>query len=540
MALHAIVHREGYSYTEAIEELNPETIQKSQELFELYRQTGIIKADAYDSKKWTMTDEVHKGVELNFEVDELHCIRETAPKLACSLRDYKLAMRLVMTSRFGYSLKTLQSGAAALRKFADNLTVPADYTQAQMIADLLYLLPGRSRYREDIQSEIDDISPLSKNDGQQRRLAHYQSYLRFADILKEFWETASSAEKILFFPVWFWFCITGVLPLRPTECVVTPRQCIKQIDGKYFLEVRRTKKKGTVREARYTLEQDYERCQYPIPKHLALEILEYLSVTESTYESDIDVLFCKSTQFLGAGIRIENDNHYTYNNLKQCLSYFYRNIIQERFGYAVVNDCDRLSDGEIEGINLGDMRHIAMIALAISGGSPSICKELAGHDSIEISSHYYSNLTVFLDLLGWERYREQKSDLKKAYGLSVSQQFPVYNGYCQCEQVFRGDFSACESAVNADGLPGSCEICRWYFPTRHGLRGSQEKTQKDKTADELKQTCSLLRQAIEQVRQGLGHTDTISGILDRLAAQSQQYIHLSTIERMVLEREDLL
>jgi len=36
---------------------------------------------------------------------------------------------------------------------------------------------------------------------------------------------------------------------------------------------------------------------------------------------------------------------------------------------------------EEQRINLGDTRHLAMISLIASGGSPVICKELAGHDS---------------------------------------------------------------------------------------------------------------------------------------------------------------
>lgn len=174
-----------------------------------------------------------------------------------------------------------------------------------------------------------------------------------------------------------------------------------------------------------------------------------------------------------------------------------------------------------------------MISLAISGGSPSICKILAGHDSIDISSHYYSNLTTFLDMLSWERFRETKTDMTKAYGLACSHRYPVNNGYCQSEQVWQGDYIPCESAVNADGVPGSCEACRWHLPSKHTMASRRKKT-----ADALQETCILLRQALDQIRQGLGCEDTISSILDRLAAQSRQYIHQSAIERLVAEREE--
>lgn len=483
-----------------------------------------------------MTDEVKKGYVLDFQIDEVHFQRVMTPILDCTLGDYHKAMRIVITSRFGYSLRTLQTDVSTMRSFADHMVVPDEYAQAQVLADLLALLPGESQYRDELQNRIDDISPLLKSNGQQRSLAHYQSYLRFSAILDTFWKTATPEEKLLYFPVWFWFSITGVLPLRPTECVLTPRQCITQVDGKYYLEVRRTLGKGTIQQRRYRMELDYERCKYPIPDHLAIHILDYISATQHVYQSNIDVLFCKHSQFAGAKVIIENDKHYTYANLRQCLSYFYRNIVQDKYSYIIATDCDNLLEGEIQKIQLGEMRHIAMVSLALTGGSPAICKELAGHESIEISSHYYSNLKSFLDLLGWERFRKKDSTTKPAYGLSVSQQYPVKNGYCQCEQVWNDDYSPCISAVDTNGMPGSCSVCRWFFPSEH-RKNQQIQMQKEKIDYELEQTCTLMRQSIDQVRKGLGNIDTISCVLDNLAAKSRQYIHLSALERLCRESE---
>ena len=53
-------------------------------------------------------------------------------------------------------------------------------------------------------------------------------------------------------------------------------------------------------------------------------------------------------------------------------------------------------------INLGDTRHLAMINLMLSGGSPVICRELAGHEDIDISSNYYSNLSTIVESAVYE------------------------------------------------------------------------------------------------------------------------------------------
>lgn len=200
-------------------------------------------------------------------------------------------------------------------------------------------------------------------------------------------------------------------------------------------------------------------------------------------------------------------------------------------------------------MQLGDTRHIAMISLAVSGSSPTICRELAGHDNISISSHYYTNLTEFLDVLGYERYREIKTTYSKEYGIKIDKTNPVKNGYCQCVEAWNGNYSACVSAVDEIGIPGSCEVCKWYAPKGTMLSiklpdavASQQPEampSKQRRALELQQTCTLLKQAVDQVRQGLGNTETLSCMLDRLAAQSQHFIHQAVLERLIAESEEI-
>jgi len=535
VALQAVVHRERYSYSETVDMMTAENIEKSKAYFNQFVQDGIILGGQYSDKYWVMTDEVIKGAKINFQINEVHFAKDTGPRLGCSLKDYEQTMRLVITSRFGYAIKHLQSVSAAMRDFAYRYTIPTDYEKVLALIDLLDILPGNTPFRDSVRSELDDISPLNSETGKQRRLSHYQSYLRFSDILTDYWKTAEVDDKILYFPIWFWYSITGVLPLRPTECVLTPRHCIAQRAGRYYLTVCRSRKKGTIQSTRYRKDLDYTLCEYPIPEKLALPILEYIAATENVYESDVDVLFCKSSQFSKIQANCGNDHHYTYYNLKQCLSYFYKYVVQEKYRYEIVVDQENLAENEIQKIHLGDTRHMAMIALAVSGGSPTICKELAGHDSIAISSHYYSNLSEFLDVLGYQRFRNNEVRKETAYSHEISMQFPVGQGFCQCKQVWEGDFTPCKSAVDSDGMPGSCAVCRWYLPQRNWrLEASAEK---EKAADALKLTCTLLRQAIEQVRKGLGNEETISCILDRLSAQSNQYMRASAIERLYKEME---
>ena len=75
-----------------------------------------------------MSNQVQKNVTLDFRLDEVHFARETAKKLRCSHSQYQQAMRLVTTSLIGTALLQLQTAVTAMRKYANNLEVPTDYS----------------------------------------------------------------------------------------------------------------------------------------------------------------------------------------------------------------------------------------------------------------------------------------------------------------------------------------------------------------------------------------------------------------------------
>lgn len=83
------------------------------------------------------------------------------------------------------------------------------------------------------------------------------------------------------FPIYFWVNITFILPLRATEMLVTPKDCISHTgDGKTFLTVRRTKLKKRKRTVYYDIASDYREFTYEIPDNVVAATIEkYIAVT---------------------------------------------------------------------------------------------------------------------------------------------------------------------------------------------------------------------------------------------------------------------
>ena len=196
MALQAVVLGDGYRYTQAVDKLNAAQIEDSIEQFNFFKATKVIISGEYDSNQWIITDEVRASVTINLAIDEVHFQREAAQKLSCTCAQYEKAMRIAITSRFGFSLHTLQNDANCLSSFANTFALPKNYSAAQLLIDVLELLPGNSKWRKHVIEELQTIpAPKRTQSRQQRTLAVYQSYFRFNDLLDRFWTEATQEEK---------------------------------------------------------------------------------------------------------------------------------------------------------------------------------------------------------------------------------------------------------------------------------------------------------------------------------------------------------
>ena len=219
-----------------------------------------------------------------------------------------------------------------------------------------------------------------------------------------------------------------------------------------------------------------------------------------------------------------------------------------KYGLQVLRSgaAEALEDNEIEKICLGDTRHIAMISLMVSGGSATVCKELAGHGDIEIGHHYYSNIRSFLDVLSLENARQKREraeepgtvpcvDVRDSVPLKMLKKIDtaikVDGGYCMSEAVARGDFTPCGVAIDAYGHNGVCAECRYFVLRRvadvhHQMRAADE---------ELRSTVILLKQSIESVRQGLEDMESIECALEQLRAKSIKYVRYGAMSDEIKE-----
>jgi hypothetical protein len=502
-----------------IRELDKAALLQAREIFEDYRKRGVIIKGGFEDYSWTLFDEVKKvGVTLlSFEGG---AEKQAMTWIGCTYHRYvKYIKAYIMLNLGEISLFTIQDLIRVFKRLAFSTCSEAvrmtEY--ATHIIALLQLIPGGNEQRDAVIEELEEKTVLRRNrkGKKQRCLADFKSYLRFHEILSGFWIDAGERSKLFYFPLYFWWNLTAILPLRPLEFLLIPRNCLQTNDGKHTLTIRRTKLKGGNEKISYRIADDYELKQYAINGDLANELRQYIEMTASERRVKLDTLLAQEPHCAYLGTTpMYSSHYYTYAYLKTCLRYFYDEVID--------TGCH-----DIARIHLGDTRHLAMTNLILSGGSPVICRELAGHAHIDVSAHYYSNISNLVECATLERYRKSKKIEAIVYGgskyhLTVpADARRVSEGHCVSEKFRDGSIDDCLKVTNYNGNIGDCRFCGYYLPDNPGVMTKFHDVNEAK--QRLDADSRYLIRMIELVRKGLGYTEDIGSALLRLQRSGDHF-----------------
>ena len=511
-----------YGRRAIVNELGGEALIRAKDIFNDYKTRGIIVSGDFKGPGWVLSNQV-KRVGLTLISFEGAFNKNAMEWLGCDYLCFQDSVKAFILFKLGeMNLMSLQELARAITGLAGKTMDEAAKSaktagNAMRIAEFLENLPGGCDGRDFVIEALEEKAEQYRGrcGGKQRRLADFNSYLRFSEILTGFWQGADKKQKLFYFPLYFWWNLTSILPLRPTEFLLIPRGCLDTSDsGEHILTVRRTKLKGGFERHSYSIEGDYERKRYIISDALANELLAYLAATNGMGMTEIGTLFLREPHFSYTNAPERPCRYYTYNCLKTCMRCFRDETAPD-------------GHGELPVLHFGDTRHLAMASLIISGGSPVICKELAGHSSIDISSHYYSNISNLVECVTLAKHRKSKG---AAAGLTVSQRFlasvpgrryKVAGGWCDEPSVANGGISECLKAGAGDGHIGDRAYCRHYIPDDPGVRLEMfsEKNGKQQVDDD----CAYLMRMVELVRKGLGYPEDINAALLRLQHSGSLY-----------------
>lgn len=496
-----------------------EVFEKAEALFGEYRTCGVILNDSFADIAWRLTNQL-QNTTISFHFNELAYHSNAVPWVGCSFDLFVKSVKTYAMLRMGSAtIASIRDTVNSLKLFAElteDALFGAKLEHPTHMAEFLTLLPGEDARRDAMIESLDERSWASRaqnRNARQRVLADFGAYFRFSDDMHAFWASAKDADKLFWFPLYLWWTLTSILPLRTTEFLLTPRKCLSSENGNSLITLRRTRLKGGNKRLAYRVDKDYETVRYVIPDKMAGEIKWYLDTTDAMTPTALSTLFVREPHYARFNREpTEYLGYYTYANLSTCLRYFQEEV---------------MSAGKDFQINLGDTRHLAMISLVLSGGSPLICKELAGHGDINISSHYYSNISGFIKCATYEMHLKSRAGAAELAERGVpvmiqpSRRIPVQDGFCDSEAYVNGDIGDCIKSIGLDGELGHCRRCPFFIDGYSGVRFLYAYPQERK--EQVDRDSQYLLQTVEAVRRGIGLQEDIQTALLRLQQSGAWY-----------------
>ncbi|HFR3830178.1 TPA: hypothetical protein ACHWCH_001829 [Streptococcus suis] len=524
----------------SITEIDQVMVDKAHVYFKDYYEKDIILTPDFESGKWLLTNE-YANVNFLFNVNRFQYERYFESLIGLTYHSFiEYLKSYVVLSMDQHVLTALQTFLRDVKRLVKSAKqdIVSDMVNIKLSApnlcfDFFASLPCvEDSQMTQFLEQLDYVIALQyqSKSKQQRQLAQFQSYFAFNDILTDYWsQPLPEAERLFYYPIYLWWQITAVVPLRPREFLLTQRDCLSEKNGKYFLTLRRNNLKGREKTISHKISEDYYLTTYEIPNNLAQSIQHYLNLTQDLESTKLNTLFVTDTHYQRWNRKTGIKNRFlTYQNINTILKYFFNEIIEEKYGYQVhyIDPISRLEDKEINFIHIGDTRHIAMINLIAEGASPVTAMLLAGHDNVATSSHYFSNLSQFIECRSYQVYRKLTSS-QTSYEISKSQpRYTVGKAFVQLENKGRcysprfasGDYSDCLKVISNHAELGACTSCPFY------RKAGKEYFSMDKTYKKsVDQEALIVDEAVKRVRQGKGNLEDIGEALLKLSSVSHSY-----------------
>lgn len=425
-----------------------------------YAQNGIIKG-RFEDNLWIGTSGI-KRTEIEFNFSEYRYKTHTGKLLRCTAPQITEILKCFAVSIFGvYIWRTIALRVKMIREF---LTGFGDMDYRIKDIEEIYLIEflGFIGITEtEIDRILSQIPVVATAPAKQRKLEHMINYLALDNELTDLYDSEmSDIEFIKWFPLYFWCKISFILPMRATETLVTPYDCIQRRSGDIYLRIRRTMLKKGARKVFYDIDKDYRIFEYKIPEIKCIKQIK--KYQELTADHQRRFLFDYSNLSINKILSLPQFNQLITDFFQEYL------IGNHKYDYA------RFATGveDFTPVTAGDSRPIAMSNLYYQDNSADICRQLADHMHLTTSEGYYTNVsntvlaTSIMDLQrkinqGYQQTEKYENSYKKA-----SYQLQPASICSSLHQPFlTGDISDC---VAEDHLE-ECLGCRYYTPSEAEL-----------------------------------------------------------------------
>ncbi|ASJ54547.1 hypothetical protein BP422_13850 [Brevibacillus formosus] len=207
----------------------PENIEKYKYMFKACKAKSMLFAKSFEDIKWTIPDPI--GIHLHLKFD-LEVYQEINTALKCFVL-LKIEAKLKNESikmQYGY----LRQACIVSRGFSpeylselEELILDSGYGKkshlSRVVVDFLQFYQT-----EHCTKFIELCSQYTHMKSRVRDLPKYQDILMFDYLLNDYFEKCSKEARAMYFPIFLWWRITTIVPMRIQEFLLLKRYCVEE------------------------------------------------------------------------------------------------------------------------------------------------------------------------------------------------------------------------------------------------------------------------------------------------------------------------
>jgi hypothetical protein len=268
--------------------------------------------------------------------------------------------------------------------------------------DIVLSALNLSDYYSDIKNYEEIVSLLYELKKQYKVLKNVRilppsrDILIFSKIAEDFFSNnLSEQDYFKWFPIWFWWKLTNLIPLRPSEFCDIGRNALIESDGNYYIRLPRKKQKTNARRIQVI-------DTVLIPMELYLKLVEYKAKTERFGNTETFISY-QSIPHLGFAPRHSKkivQTKFTNSIFKRILESFYDHVVFGRYNiqYKPMHQNDFDLKCISQKLRPNDTRHLAFINMKKQGYHPVEIARLGGHTKLRSQEHYFNHIQNYVDL----------------------------------------------------------------------------------------------------------------------------------------------
>ncbi|MGY4793815.1 site-specific integrase [Lysinibacillus fusiformis] len=388
-----------------------ENEQEFKDIFLEFSDEGLVTKSLYEQNIWCLRDDFqHENRNINFSISDL--VINHNPDVIGYLKAWT-----IQSLEEGFSVSGIQSKVHNVIKainlsqyfnpqlydnFTDTYLNSNDSSTilAERVSDLLLFLDFVELEIPDMYFELlIELNSRLKRENNIRILPNTKDILKFSMCVEDYFSNSKELEYDFYakyYPIYLWWRITNIIPMRIVEFCNIPHKCIEQKNDMYYLVFKRSKIKG---------QRQKKIDKIPIPIGI-VELIEDYKATIGVKSPFEQLIFFRSTVHQPNSNKIVKkktlQSPFNPSDFKRLLLSFYNRIVIDHYGYKIIegdNDNTSIIGNKIinKRVLPNDTRHFAFLNLMLQGYHPSEIARLGGHKSIYSQYSYHNHIEHWVD-----------------------------------------------------------------------------------------------------------------------------------------------